>query len=1705
MASLINIGSAPDAGDGDTFNIAASKVNAMYEELLAVPPIEVAALNQLTLSATSFMEERAPSTLIGTFIGKTAGTSLDLIDSAGMQVMITINSSGVYELRVGKRAASSTDGDGTITIKVLESLDDGVTKLERKSTITLTITPNYVLATGTAPTIFVSKTASGTGDGSSWANAAAYTTLATIFASAAAGAVIGIDADAGIYEYTGAEMILQAANPNVTIRGMRRNYRPRQVAFRGSRAKWFPPTDPNKVSFAQAVVVDGISYDMRDGQTYAGGGLFAFRGTLGGRLSYICALDYSCPFRISTADGWNLDHLLGLNVGRFISDTGGQSTAPSFTNFTISDCYVQGASKPAYRFRGNSGPGTLTDCEVDCHRIDGDAFQVGFSLDDLDLTTGAHDITYLRCKAYNAHMTTAASSYWNADAFSHELGNYNIDYIDCEGFGCTDGGWDFKGRNVRLIRCKSSDNKRNFRIWSKDTYMEDCLSFAPKSRGGTGGTQHIWVTGGSSLGAKGGDVLWKQTTASTTENPLGMIDADGVPRTGILMNDQYGGNVLRLINVNEQHGGEDLYVQSELGRSIIMRASSAPTGSPTLTSASNFSASEGFNFELPLTFNRSVTLDKVSGDLNSFQYGNVQVGPIILAPSAYVQGGINTRSMILRASDIARNTVDVTVNVSLNQITDGRILDVDFGAGSVNGADAVDASPVARALSYGANTRIQQYAVGDNRLRLLATTPGSANFIVTSPDTNDLDLNGAYTIDVKGLVLDVLGGNIVAHAAYSTPGRGWALSVDGTGKVVMNVTTSSNSYVIGGNQSLAINTSYDIRVTRDVDGNMEIYVNNVLDWSGQFTGVPYPGSAQLTIGGNGSSQALLKGWIKRVRIWNGRVVTGEGTAPLTPNQILLNAAKANPLIGVLGASRQRQNAVGVSNQLRTLTTSETTWAIALDRRFRFPYWYDSATRSMNSQYMNGGIFANDGEGFTSNWNRAAKIVASDFNVIVYDLPTAGIQFNDLDIYNNVIGSALTVNGYCNNAMQVINYLIDNGKAVIVQSLWERSTDAGGPWTSNNAPRLLVPAINAEMQARCAAIGVPWIDVRSVLIDPASADNNPYSWATREGTHYTPVGAYMAAKARRDVFATLFNAAPVSAVETGNLTQNPSLAGTAGTATGLTGTVATGIAASRIYGTTATVNAQMVTKGGRTYQEVTIDTSTMTAGTVEGLLFDVAINAPTANTWYEGRVMMEVDAFNGWVGTPGFAFDFGTYDALVFKPVNSGGSIDYPIGNSALAGPSEAYAFEPVSGLIQATGTTGTFQIAVYFKPGTGTTKFRFTQPQVYPVSEPTQLMYDNGNTATPLITSSASLSVPEEASFIHTLQSNKPGSWAISGADAAQFGAPDTHGRMLISAKDFELPSDSGSDNVYNVTVTLSPFDLRDSPVTQSLVMGITNVDDGFTDLFNGTTGTDLADYSTNWTRVGGASGAIIIASGTNAQNVYTVAATAYLCPQQGVTDEQRVQTKVATVSAKMVRCLRIVDELNYLGFSESSGNIVFTRVNAGVSTTIATFQPYKSISAGDLVGGQIYQNKLECWLNDVPCKLLTGSATVIGAEFHDGALRAGLRNATFSGSNNAIYDFNNRVAQTHTDKVGLWALTMSPLTVASGGPYAGLLANRTVGSVISVSVTKGGVAQPDWLADGDWIRCPSITAGTYAVAVTEDFPGAVNTGRVTNFTVTAT
>ena len=164
------------------------------------------------------------------------------------------------------------------------------------------------------------------------------------------------------------------------------------------------------------------------------------------------------------------------------------------------------------------------------------------------------------------------------------------------------------------------------------------------------------------------------------------------------------------------------------------------------------------------------------------------------------------------------------------------------------------------------------------------------------------------------------------------------------------------------------------------------------------------------------------------------------------------------------------------------------------------------------------------------------------------------------------------------------------------------------------------------------------------------------------------------------------------------------------------------------------------------------------------------------------------------------------------------SINYNAGTTAtlsnigsiVVNTNGSYAFTPL------VNYNGSFTLAVTISDGIKTSTSPLTITTT-PVNDP------------PLFTSSATVSVPENTTAVRTVTAispdNKPLTYSLSGGDdASKFTINASTGALAFkTAPNFESPTDSDANNVYEVTVWVSDGTLT---ATQAIAVTVTNVNE---------------------------------------------------------------------------------------------------------------------------------------------------------------------------------------------------------------------------------------------------------------------------------------
>ncbi|GLQ57942.1 hypothetical protein [Devosia nitrariae] len=324
----------------------------------------------------------------------------------------------------------------------------------------------------------------GSGNGTSWEDAASIDNLPGLIESVGAGGLVAILAE-GQYEV--ADTIDLSNASQVTISGCTRNMAASFARIVGSRRNW-----------------NGGKANARD---FGGNTLF--------RIG-------------SGASGLTLANLNVKNVGRVADMSGSRARGMVFQNIaftnirdgiytddssavsglTIRGFSGRGFSKKAIRFHGRSSNWLVENCELDSGQQYGDNFAVGIECHDT-----ANGLQVAGGFTANCLDIRPQDKYWNGDGVASERGNYNIVVQNHRSYGHSDGGYDLKSEATRLINCVSESNKRNYRIWGGSSrtpvQLQGCRSLKPTDRGGNGAAHHMWLSGAEGGDNRAAHVVWQ--------------------------------------------------------------------------------------------------------------------------------------------------------------------------------------------------------------------------------------------------------------------------------------------------------------------------------------------------------------------------------------------------------------------------------------------------------------------------------------------------------------------------------------------------------------------------------------------------------------------------------------------------------------------------------------------------------------------------------------------------------------------------------------------------------------------------------------------------------------------------------------------------------------------------------------------------------------------------------------------------------------------------------------------------------------------------------------------------------------------------------------------------------------------------------------------------------------------------------------------
>ncbi len=811
----------------------------------------------------------------------------------------------------------------------------------------------------------------------------------------------------------------------------------------------------------------------------------------------------------------------------------------------------------------------------------------------------------------------------------------------------------------------------------------------------------------------------------------------------------------------------------------------------------------------------------------------------------------------------------------------------------------------------------------------------------------------------------------------------------------------------------------------------------------------------------------------------------------------------NPILGVLAGSRGRQiaNNPKSGDDVTSKGGGLISYVSFQDPRMGTILFQAPGDAWQNSSGMGGTIYADDGDGFGTYATRLPRILTSNANIIFMDLSSNSIQ------------NETTVLAYTNSAKNFATRLRDAGKVVVIGSCVMRNSAAGGAWGLGSAGRALVQPINTEMKNWAATQqNMEFVDGFAQFTDPAN-NYEPYAWAVRDGTHYTPMATWIWARLITAAVAKYILASgPYNPVIT-NLHPNPTLAGdvaiTASTSTtNITGTLPTGLTvawdAGQTVSSTKDSKVSIARVAGTNRWRMTIDRSAMVSN-VEGLV--ISLSAPPSMS--QGKsyqafldVNFEPTSDSGWANIGSLSIRHGGETATGLVPMSSSetplGDFD---GGGGLPMPSERIKGRMWSPELRciAAGTVATvYRNNFWWRKGDQTPlQVEFENPILAEVKDGRMVYFNVANTDAPVFTSPATISFPEESTFTHQFAANRTGVYSISGGDAALFTVARNTG--LLTAVSGVLDYDQDRSPTYTMTVTFTPYDYRQSAITQAFTINVTDIDDGFTDLFTGTTGAFL-DQRPGWSLAGGASGSLIISSNTVTPDT-SKGAGAVFAPQIGDSAEQEIRYTLSSNASGPTGCLKLIDDQNYIGMRCASSTLRLMAVVGGVTTWQAVlptnFNPNSvSVLIAQQIGTtlRVYQSDALLYTIDM--------TTLTQAQIPD-ALRNCKRSgilSTNSGGGIRIDNWNNRLSLRRADKIYLKTLSVAATGVA-GTDYASDIANYSPTATRSMGTITG--PNNDVIVDGLTLRVQKPVAGTTTVQIIEDDATAANTPKTTTVTIT--
>jgi hypothetical protein len=366
------------------------------------------------------------------------------------------------------------------------------TRASTGATVDSTITVNVKQEVVGTLKRYIKPAATGTGDGSTLANAAAFSSLDTLVTQVGPGGTVYLIADLGNFVTQRATLSHGGSKNNpVTICGVDSGLNPMNAVFVGSRTAFVPPADPQQKTDVTGWATGSDMFILA-----AGADNIKFKNIAPQNTgSFI-----SCT---ASVHGLEINTVTATNCLRFFEMGNNLCVGAKFKDVT-----VNGYSKQCIRYRGTSHDWNFDNVQLDSMRQNGDNFGVGVQMSEY-----ASNPTAINSSFKNAYDDT--NSFWNGDGWSSEatcFGTFN--FTNCTFSGNTDAGLDLKaavGSQINITGCTFQDNKNNIKLWGNSSgpagsatfTLSGVVSIEPNRRGGGGAPNHVDGANGAAIIIKG--------------------------------------------------------------------------------------------------------------------------------------------------------------------------------------------------------------------------------------------------------------------------------------------------------------------------------------------------------------------------------------------------------------------------------------------------------------------------------------------------------------------------------------------------------------------------------------------------------------------------------------------------------------------------------------------------------------------------------------------------------------------------------------------------------------------------------------------------------------------------------------------------------------------------------------------------------------------------------------------------------------------------------------------------------------------------------------------------------------------------------------------------------------------------------------------------------------------------------------------------